>query len=81
MPQLCQSTTPGHNAQQHPPSRVSEELLSSVVSIIAAKVEHSGGDIRRCALCPGVVDWHNYDIVLGALECGWGLFVQLTFTL
>ena len=29
--------------------------------------------ILFCALCPGVVDWHNCGIVLGALECGVGL--------
>ena len=28
-----------------------------------------------CALCPGVVDWHNYGIVLGALEFGSGIDV------
>ena len=30
-----------------------------------------------CALCLGVVDWHNCGTVLGALESGWGLVVQL----
>ena len=25
-----------------------------------------------CALCLGVVDWHNCGTVLGALECGVG---------
>ena len=24
---------------------------------------------RRCALCLGVMDWHNYGTVLGMLEC------------
>ena len=44
-------------------------------------VEAAIAEAKSCALCPGVVDWHNCDIVLVALECGWGLFVQLTFTL
>ena len=26
-----------------------------------------------CALCPGVVDWHNCGIVLGVLESGLGI--------
>ena len=26
-----------------------------------------------CALCPGVVDWHDCGTVLGLLECGLGL--------
>ena len=26
-----------------------------------------------CALCPGVVDWHNRGIVLGVLESGLGI--------
>ena len=28
---------------------------------------------RCCALCPGVVDWHNCGIVLGVLESGLGI--------
>ena len=34
-----------------------------------------------CALCPGVVDWHNCGIVLGALEFGLGIGLYITFTL
>ena len=26
-----------------------------------------------CALCPGVIDWHNCGIVLGVLEFGLGI--------
>ena len=29
-----------------------------------------------CALCLGVVDWHNCGNVLGALESGWGLVLD-----
>lgn len=30
-----------------------------------------------CALCLGVVDWHNCDTVRGLLECGSGLVSTL----
>ena len=30
-----------------------------------------------CALCPGVIDWHNYGTVLVILECGLGLIWTL----
>ena len=30
-------------------------------------------DSDCCALCPGVVDWHNYGIVLGVLESSLGI--------
>ena len=30
-------------------------------------------EVKFCALCPGVVDWHNCGTVLDALEFGWGL--------
>ena len=39
----------------------SEQYLYRYVNIIC------------CALCPGVVDWHNYGTVLGALESGLGI--------
>ena len=28
-----------------------------------------------CALCPGVIDWHNCGIVLGVWEFGWDWFL------
>ena len=31
------------------------------------------GGVLFCALCLGVVDWHNLGMVLGALESGLGI--------
>ena len=38
-----------------------------------AKGPNQSNQGQCCALCPGVVDWHNCGNVLGALEFGWGL--------
>ena len=32
-----------------------------------------GGGLLCCALCPGVVDWHNCGAILDALESGLGI--------
>ena len=34
-----------------------------------------------CALCLGVIDWHNCGIILGAVESSWGLVCTITLTL
>ena len=44
--------------------------LNSSYHPLAPSILMHGG---CCALCPGVVDWHNCGNVLGALEFGWGL--------
>ena len=33
----------------------------------------SSGIQRYCALCPGVIEWHNYGTVLGVLESSLGI--------
>ena len=34
-----------------------------------------------CALCVGVIDWHNCGTILGVLECGLGLFWCILYSL
>ena len=34
---------------------------------------YTSNQLACCALCPGVVDWHNCGTVLGALESGLGI--------
>ena len=50
--------------------------MNDVVVLILARSQ-----CNCCALCPGVVDWHNCGIVLGALEFGLGLVCTKTLTL
>ena len=46
-----------------------QELILGIPSLIKANPTIDW----CCALCPGVVDWHNCGIVLGALESGLGI--------
>ena len=64
--------TPHTWVQQLPLAEFAANNAISVVSTSFSPFYLNAG-IHCCALCPGVIEWHNYGTVLGALESGLGI--------